>query len=537
MASVNSVHIALHTTTSTPHPHVLYVINVQLENGKEYQVFRRYSQFIALWKRLASSFPLPPKRALSTSCIPSAWVNDELIEERKKGFETYLTHIIHDVCLRNHPEVVKFLSAGDYMPGECQVAVGEKQQGHQEMSAKSSLGFLQYATLADEPEDKKRFIAASYYPSWASDTNPPEKIDFSKFDILFYAFATPSSNSGLDWEDGVQDTLKKLVSSVGESGQGTKIVLSVGGWSGSHWYSQTMSTEENRSKFIQDLVTAVDSFGLDGIDIDWEYPNAAGSGNPHAPEDAANLLCFFKSLRKALGDSKIISAAVTQLPWLGGNGEPLSDVSEYAKYMTYVNIMNYDVFSSSAHPGPNAPLGNFCGSTSQPKASAQGAFAEWTRAGMPADHLLLGLPLYGYVSKSTDKKLSTSTTISPHQCYHARNRVRTPKTTAPLGDLSHLWGQQISFGQMVAFGVLVKNDKGNYDSANGYTMAWDDCSDTPFVYNTSRKTVVTYDDTFSFESKTKFARASRMAGCFTWSLNQDHDMALHNTMRHHLGRD
>ena len=68
---------------------------------------------------------------------------------------------------------------------------------------------------------------------------------------------------------------------------------------------------------------------------------------------------------------------------------------------------------------------------------------------------------------------------------------------------------------------------------------WDDCSDTPvrfrgpfswsvsvilmcpqFLYNPERETVVSYDDTFSLESKAKFAKESGMAGCFTWSLDQ-----------------
>lgn len=51
-------------------------------------------------------------------------------------------------------------------------------------------------------------------------------------------------------------------------------------------------------------------------------------------------------------------------------------------------------------------------------------------------------------------------------------------------------------------------------------VAWDDCSDTPFLYNTSRKTVVTYDDTWSLGDKALFAKQNGMAGCFTWSLDQ-----------------
>ena len=40
------------------------------------------------------------------------------------------------------------------------------------------------------------------------------------------------------------------------------------------------------------------------------------------------------------------------------------------------------------------------------------------------------------------------------------------------------------------------------------------------MYNTSRKTVVTYDDTYSLGDKALFAKQNGMAGCFTWSLDQ-----------------
>ena len=82
-----------------------------------------------------------------------------------------------------------------------------------------------------------------------------------------------------------------------------------------------------------------------------EYPNESGAGNPHSSSDAANLLSFFTSLRSSLGSSKIISAAVTCLPWVGSNGNPLTNVASYAAQLTYANIMNYDTWvGSRSHP-------------------------------------------------------------------------------------------------------------------------------------------------------------------------------------------
>jgi chitinase len=107
---------------------------------------------------------------------------------------------------------------------------------------------------------------------------------------------------------------------------------------------------------------------------------------------------------------------------------------------------------------------------------------------MPASQLLLGLPLYGYVTRSKAKKLSGSLVPMPGDPNfppgaHPRgppSSIRVPEVgTAPTGDLSHLWGQQISFSQLLSSGALYKKSDGTYDGANGFTVGWDDCSDTP----------------------------------------------------------
>ena len=123
---------------------------------------------------------------------------------------------------------------------------------------------------------------------------------------------------------------------------------------------------------------------------------------------------------------------------------------------------------------------NKCGTSSQPEASARAALVQWTKAGMPASKLLLGLPLYGYVSRSTAKKLSGSSVPMGIRGAHPRHPPLSNELgkDMPAGDLSRLWGQQISFNQLLSSGALRRKNDGTYDGANGYTMGWDDCSDT-----------------------------------------------------------
>ncbi len=164
--------------------------------------------------------------------------------------------------------------------------------------------------------------------------------------------------------------------------------------------------------------------------------------------------------------------------------------------MTYVNIMNYDVWGASSTPGPNAPLGDLCGTSWQPQANAQAALKQWTSAGFPASKLLLGLPLYGYVSQSTATGL-TGSLLPPSESAlvvnegdvgengrvgkmnfvngtHARPvegvKEREAKLLAANADLRGWYGQQIPFSTIVSSGALTRNADGTYGQAGGFTF-------------------------------------------------------------------
>ncbi|KAJ6593440.1 glycoside hydrolase family 18 protein [Mycena capillaripes] len=555
-----------HTTASTPRPHIIYKFEVN-RDGIVDIVQKRYSEFVALHAKLGfTDFELPPKRLLVTTFIPSAWVDDSLIAERKTGLEQYLVKILEAPQYSQRDVVQEFLALSTPAPlreFELEDAVPST------LSRKTAEELLVAAATS---------ISAAYYPSWSADSFSPEKLDYSKFDILFFAFAIPNSSSTLSWDAATQAMLKRLVANAKISGNGTKIVLSVGGWTGSTYFHQIVGSPTNRAKFVSTLSSTVVKYGLDGIDIDWEYPSSAGAGNAFGSADAANFLVFIKDLRKSLGPSKIISAAVTDLPWLGPNGSPLADVSAYAAQLTYANLMNYDINGSwSSAPGPNAPYGNLCGNSSQPAYSAESAFKQWTAAKFPASKLLLGLPLYGYVLNSTKTTLAeftlpvnesngeldavaeddadldagpvdkTDNTLrgANKEPFHTNAsepaafgliEIESDVGIEATANLGKWWGQQIPFNALVSSGALVKDTLGKYEAGGGFTRAWDACSKTPFLHNKTQKTLVSYDDTSSLGAKAAFAKAKGMAGCFTWSLDQDDGMTLQNAIRKGLGK-
>ena len=74
-------------------------------------------------------------------------------------------------------------------------------------------------------------LMMAYYPSWVADTFPPERIDFSRFDWIDFAFAVPDENYALVLGENESDVLLRLVGLA--HGVGKKAKLSVGGWDGS----------------------------------------------------------------------------------------------------------------------------------------------------------------------------------------------------------------------------------------------------------------------------------------------------------------
>ncbi|TFY60795.1 hypothetical protein EVJ58_g4912 [Rhodofomes roseus] len=244
---------------------------------------------------------------------------------------------------------------------------------------------------AASPSSAPTPLVMGYYPDWAAPAFPPEKIDFGRFDWIDFAFAVPDQSYNLTWDgsDAAPDLLERLVTVAHDSGK--KVKLSVGGWTGSQYFSPAVSDAASRQTFASNIRAFYDAFDLDGVDIDWEYPGQGGNdGNVVSPDDTSNFLSFLQLLRATLPSDAKMSAAVQTVPFADASGNPLGDVSAFAQVLDWVLIMNYDAWGSSKTPGPNAPLSDACHNSTQPVASAAAAVRAWTSAGFPVDQLVLG---------------------------------------------------------------------------------------------------------------------------------------------------
>ncbi|KAF7352678.1 MPN domain-containing protein [Mycena venus] len=345
---------------------------------------------------------------------------------------------------------------------------------------------------------QKKPMVMAYYPDWAG--FDPEKIDFDRFDWIDFAFALPTKDCNLTWDDpdAAPDLLRRLVTAA--HGKGKKVKLSVGGWTGSQHFSSVVGTDQSRRTFVQNILTVYQGFALDGIDIDWEYPGHQGEGDNEVSKwDSANFLLFLRLLRSQLPPPAAITAATLNTPFCGSSGQPMKDVSQFAQLLDWILIMNYDVWGASSDPGPNAPLSDACNNSTQPGANAAAAFGAWSSAGFPASKLVLGVPSYGYVSKSTATRL--------------RTRRQTQAQSVQLA----CDGDQIQFRDLHRQGALIRRADGSFTGAGGFTRYFDQCSSTPYLRSLSRNQIVTYDDPQSIVMKAAFAKGMGMLGTVGWA--------------------
>ncbi|MEU6594391.1 glycoside hydrolase family 18 chitinase [Streptomyces sp. NPDC046881] len=174
-----------------------------------------------------------------------------------------------------------------------------------------------------------------------------------------------------------------------------KVLWSFGGWTWSGGFGEAAKNPAAFAQSCYDLVEDprwADVF--DGIDIDWEYPNACGlscdtSGN-------AAFKNLMSALRAKFGSNNLVTAATTADGSAGGKIEA-ADYAGAAQYVDWYNVMTYDFFGAWDAKGPTAPHSPLTSYDGIPKAgfTTADAMAKFKAVGVPAKKLLIGIGFYG----------------------------------------------------------------------------------------------------------------------------------------------
>ncbi|KIY44386.1 glycoside hydrolase [Fistulina hepatica ATCC 64428] len=387
-------------------------------------------------------------------------------------------------------------------------------------------------------------LATAWYPAWYADTFPPSNISWSKYDQVTFAFATTTSNiSSLSMDDTSQSVLPTFVSLA--KLHDVKALLSIGGWTGSGYFSWAVGSAENRTTFKNTVLDLVNEYVLDGIDFDWEYPGRQGEGcNVVSSDDSANFLTFLQELREDdTGADLILTAAVSLTPFVGSDGEAMSDVSAFADVLDHIAIMNYDVWGSwSPVVGPNAPLNDSCAPSDYQAGSAVSAVQAWTNTGFPSSQITLGVASYGHSYYVTNSNaLDSNGTIKLWATFNASEQPKGDSEDLVISSGSTIAIAMEQYGSsytgLFNFWGLVQGGFLNVEgkAAEGIYYRYDSCSKTPFVYNATTYVMVSFDDATSFAAKGNWIKEVGLLGFAMWDTHGDYHNILLDSIKSAMG--
>lgn len=314
-----------------------------------------------------------------------------------------------------------------------------------------------------------------------------------------------------------------------------KILLSLGGWTYSKYFSDVAASAASRQKFVSSCInmflkgnlptgiggdasggTASAAGLFDGFDIDWEYPGTAGhTGNHYGSQDKANYTLLLQEFRSeldtygsSLGKHFMLTAAVPS----GQDKITQIQTNLVGTYLDYADVMTYDMHGAWETTGPTnfqSPLHN---SPSDPSATIppgskkyniDTAIQAWTSGlsdygitgGFPVSKLVLGIPFYY-------RGWTGVTAGSNHGLYQS--------ATGPSAAFSFTQTPGVADYKELVTAGLIGNAAYNF---------FDTTTQSSWIYNGT--SFYTGDTPQSIGVKTTYIKNNGMAGAMVYSLEGD----------------
>jgi chitinase len=313
-------------------------------------------------------------------------------------------------------------------------------------------------------------IVLGYYPSWDTGISPPA-IRYELFTHLAHAFVTATTEGLLRTEGNLpsEDLTRRAHNA------GVKVLLSVGGADSGAYMGDICLDDARRANFIGQLLTMVERYGYDGIDLDWEFPRNS------AERDALTTLA--RELREALGKRRLLTAAQSGTPEICR----LVDMRALQDYLDFVSVMTYDIHGPwSGHAGHNAPMRTPSGDRARCTShSLEAQMAHWRLSGSwGPERLLVGIPCSG-------------------------RGFPVPRWYMDLPKKSKYAREYVAFRDVEKL------------LQEGWKKHWDEEAGVPWLASPTGQEIISYDDEASAKEKGAWAKKEGYGGIFFWEITQD----------------
>lgn len=301
----------------------------------------------------------------------------------------------------------------------------------------------------------------------------PKNVDPRFLDAVIYAFVEINPDGTLLVP--TPNYLNYLLS-LKNSKPSLKLIAAIGGW-GAEGFSDAASTPRSRYDFARNVNELINDYGLDGIDLDWEYPGSSAAGIKSSPQDRENFTLLITAIRDVIGDDAWLSVAGT-----GDSGYTTrsAEIDKIAPLITHFNLMSYDFTAGeTGERGRRHQANLYDSNLSLPGYSVDAMVRNLINNGMPSEKILLGVPFYGRLGATT---------------------------TASYDELRR-----------------------NYINKNGYDYRFDDTAKVPYLVKDGQF-AMSFDNDLSIYIKAQYVLNNCLGGIFSWTSTFDQANILARAM-------
>lgn len=334
-------------------------------------------------------------------------------------------------------------------------------------------------------------IIEVYYTEYTSSSLFPsleEVRNFTHINVGHVRFVDKVNGVGIEIDAKTIPLVEKFVAYKAQYPE-LKVKLQMGGWGkNADGWSQMARDDAKRKAFVDACVAICEQYGVDGFDIDWEYPTYAAKDGSYVngadPSDWRNFVTLFKEMREAMPD-KVLSYAASD------SGKYTDNVG-VLPYVDYINVMTYDQGNPPYH---NSSLYRSAITGSRCCAEAIDDIFHG-KQGIPYQMMNFGIAFYG----------------------HGDGYKQTVGNRYPSSvDYSKLEN------------IFFKGTCDGYDVKGVNYRIWDNVAKVPYLGDALGRMYASYEDVESINAKVEFAKSRDMLGVMIWEYRHDNDAG---TLRH-----
>ncbi|MFC1406063.1 MULTISPECIES: glycoside hydrolase family 18 protein [Streptacidiphilus] len=283
-----------------------------------------------------------------------------------------------------------------------------------------------------------------------------------------------------------------------------KIVMAIGGWTGSGRFSALAQTAAGRRAFVASCIDQYirgDIPGLrphaaagifDGLSVDWEYPDQPGAGNPYSAQDIPDYTALLQEFRTQLDAASagtdrhyLLTADTAPFPQLAGQLQ----LAQLTQYVDWLNVMTFDVYGSLE---PNGPTDFSSGLYPDPRDPYPPVYqfdiantvTFYESQGVAPGKIAISVPYYAHYW----------TGVAP----------------GPNGD---------GLFQTATGGGTTMNY--NQETGEPGTTYFDPAAGEPYKYDAASQTFYSYDSPASVALKGRYVWQQGLRGAMVWSMDGD----------------